>query len=122
MAARALIEKDPAYSYVTARLLLHGIRLEVLGEEAGQAEMATRYASYFPQAIARGIAAELLPRIFDPFFSTRGPGQGTGMGLPVCHGIVTRHGGSMDVESATGKGTTVTVRLPATEGQTSEAR
>jgi signal transduction histidine kinase len=69
-----------------------------------------------------GIAAELLPRIFDPFFSTRGPGQGTGMGLPVCHGIVTRHGGSMDVESATGKGTTVTVRLPATEGQTSEAR
>ena len=44
------------------------------------------------------------------------------MGLPVCHGIVTRHGGSMDVESATGKGTTVTVRLPATEGQTSEAR
>src|SRR5438874_3743114 len=41
MAARALIEKDPAYSYVTARLLLHGIRLEVLGEEATPAEMAT---------------------------------------------------------------------------------
>jgi ribonucleoside-diphosphate reductase alpha chain len=60
MAARALIEKDPAYSYVTARLLLHGIRREVLGEEASQAEMATRYASYFPQCIARGIAAELL--------------------------------------------------------------
>jgi ribonucleoside-diphosphate reductase alpha chain len=60
MAARALIEKDPAYSYVTARLLLHGIRLEVLGEEASQAEMATRYASYFPQCIARGIAGELL--------------------------------------------------------------
>src|SRR5437016_1278837 len=60
LAARALIEKDPAYSYVTARLLLHGVRLEVLGEEASQAEMASRYASYFPQFIARGIAAELL--------------------------------------------------------------
>src|SRR5205823_4876214 len=60
MAARALIEKDPAYSYVTARLLLHGIRLEVLGEEASQAEMATRYGAYFPQFIERGIAAELL--------------------------------------------------------------
>jgi ribonucleoside-diphosphate reductase alpha chain len=60
LAARALIEKDPAYSYVTARLLLHTIRLEILGEEASQAEMATRYAAYFPQFIARGIEAELL--------------------------------------------------------------
>jgi ribonucleoside-diphosphate reductase alpha chain len=60
MAARALIEKDPAYSYVTARLLLHGIRLEVLGEEATHAEMATRYATYFPQFVGRGIDAELL--------------------------------------------------------------
>src|SRR6185295_12256150 len=60
LAARALIEKDPAYSYITARLLLHGIRLEVLDEEATQAEMATRYATYFPQFVERGIAAELL--------------------------------------------------------------
>ncbi|HEY6966161.1 MAG TPA: ribonucleoside-diphosphate reductase subunit alpha, partial [Burkholderiales bacterium] len=60
LAARALIEKDPAYSYVTARLLLHTIRLEILGEEVSQAQMATRYASYFPQFIARGIGAELL--------------------------------------------------------------
>ena len=60
MAARALIEKDPAYSYVTARLLLDTIRLEVLGEEASQADMETRYASYFPEFIGRGIGAELL--------------------------------------------------------------
>ena len=60
MAARALIEKDPAYSFVTARLLLNSIRLEVLGEPASQADMASRYASYFPQFIERGIAAELL--------------------------------------------------------------
>jgi ribonucleoside-diphosphate reductase alpha chain len=60
LAARALIEKDPAYGYVTARLLLNTIRLEVLGEEASQAEMETRYAVYFPQFIEKGIAAELL--------------------------------------------------------------
>src|SRR4051812_10853862 len=60
LAARALIEKDPAYSYVTARLLLNTIRLEVLGAEASQAEMETRYATYFPQFVQRGIAAELL--------------------------------------------------------------
>jgi len=60
LAARALIEKDPAYSYVTSRLLLHTIRLEVLGEEVGQADMAARYARYFPEFVRRGIAAELL--------------------------------------------------------------
>jgi len=60
LAARALIEKDPAYSYVTSRLLLHTIRLEVLGEEASQADMAARYARYFPEFVRRGIEAELL--------------------------------------------------------------
>jgi ribonucleoside-diphosphate reductase alpha chain len=60
LAARAQIEKDPAYSYVTARLLLNTIRLEVLGEEVSQAAMATRYAAYFPEFIRRGIEAELL--------------------------------------------------------------
>ncbi|HEY6241957.1 MAG TPA: ribonucleotide reductase N-terminal alpha domain-containing protein, partial [Burkholderiales bacterium] len=60
LSARALIEKDPAYSYVTARLLLHIIRREVLGEEALQAEMKNRYAEYFPLFVMRGIHAELL--------------------------------------------------------------
>ena len=60
LAARALIEKDPAYSYATARLLLHTIRLEVVGEDVSQAEMATRYAVYFPEFITRGVKAELL--------------------------------------------------------------
>src|SRR5687767_10662283 len=60
LAARALLEKEPAYSFVTARLLLYTVRLEVIGEPVGQAEMATRYAAYFPQFVERGIAAELL--------------------------------------------------------------
>ena len=64
LSARVLIEKDPAYSQVTARLLLHSIRDEVLGEETSQAQMARRYAEYFPKFIKRGIAAELLdPRL-----------------------------------------------------------
>jgi ribonucleoside-diphosphate reductase alpha chain len=60
LSARALIEKDPAYSFVTARLLLNTIRVEILGEEVPQAHMAKRYAQYFPEFIKRGIAAELL--------------------------------------------------------------
>ena len=60
LAARALIEKDPAYSYVSARLLLHTVRREVLGEDVAQAAMATRYAEYFPGFIRYGIEAELL--------------------------------------------------------------
>ena len=60
LSARALIEKDPAYSFVTARLLLNTIRVEILGEEVPQAQMARRYAEYFPQFVRRGIAAELL--------------------------------------------------------------
>ncbi|WP_454732223.1 MULTISPECIES: ribonucleoside-diphosphate reductase subunit alpha [Cupriavidus] len=60
LAARTLIEKDPAYSQVTARILLHTIRKEILGTEVTQTEMVSRYADYFPKFIARGIEAELL--------------------------------------------------------------
>ncbi|OWT75583.1 MULTISPECIES: ribonucleoside-diphosphate reductase subunit alpha [unclassified Achromobacter] len=60
LSARALVEKDPAYSPVTARLLLHTIRKEVLGEEVSQDDMLARYADYFPTFIARGIEGQLL--------------------------------------------------------------
>ena len=60
LAARSMIENDPTYSQVTARLLLNTIRTEVLGEETTQADMATRYAEYFPGYIKQGIEAELL--------------------------------------------------------------
>jgi ribonucleoside-diphosphate reductase alpha chain len=60
LSARSLIEKDPAYSQVTARLLLHTVRKEVLGEVVGQQQMHQRYAQYFPQFIRRGIEAGLL--------------------------------------------------------------
>jgi len=60
LSARSLIEKDPAYSQVTARLLLHTVRKEVLGEVVSQPQMHQRYAQYFPQFIKRGIEAGLL--------------------------------------------------------------
>jgi ribonucleoside-diphosphate reductase alpha chain len=60
LAARTLIEKDPGYTRATARLLLHTIRREILGEELLQADMTERYAEYFPQFVKKGVAAELL--------------------------------------------------------------
>jgi ribonucleoside-diphosphate reductase alpha chain len=60
LAARALMEKDPAYSQVTARILLHTIRKEVFGKEVAQGAAAAEYVTYFPQYIAKGIANELL--------------------------------------------------------------
>jgi ribonucleoside-diphosphate reductase alpha chain len=60
LASRTLIEKEPAYTQATARLLLHVIRREILGEEVSQEQMVGRYAEYFPTFIKRGIKAELL--------------------------------------------------------------
>ncbi len=60
LAARTLIEKDPAYTRATARLLLHTIRREILGGEVLQEEMTERYAEYFPDFIKKGVQAELL--------------------------------------------------------------
>ena len=60
LAARTLIEKDPGYTRVTARLLMHTIRREVLGDDVLQHEMGQRYVEYFPQFIRKGVDAELL--------------------------------------------------------------
>ncbi|MBL8341792.1 MAG: ribonucleoside-diphosphate reductase subunit alpha, partial [Rubrivivax sp.] len=60
LAARTLIEKDPAYTRATARLLLHTIRKEILGREVPQEQMGEAYPEYFPRFIEQGIAAELL--------------------------------------------------------------
>jgi signal transduction histidine kinase len=59
-----------------------------------------------------GIAPENMNRIFDPFYTTKPVGQGTGLGLSVSHSIVRKHGGRIDVDSEPGKGTRFTVRLP----------
>src|SRR5262249_54555675 len=60
-----------------------------------------------------GITDETLSRIFDPFFTTKPPGQGTGLGLAIAQGIVTDHGGRIQVTSRPGKGSVFRVVLPA---------
>ena len=61
-----------------------------------------------------GIPKEIINRIFDPFFTTKDVGQGTGLGLHIVYGIVSRHGGSIKIDSSQGVGTTITVNLPLT--------
>ena len=60
-----------------------------------------------------GIPPENLPKIFEPFFTTKEIGRGTGLGLAVCYGILTEHGGTLDVQSTVGSGTTFTITLSA---------
>jgi two-component system NtrC family sensor kinase len=59
-----------------------------------------------------GIPKENLKRIFDPFFTSKGVGKGTGLGLSVSHGIVKAHGGTIEVESKVGEGSTFRIYLP----------
>ncbi len=67
LAARTLIEKDPGYTRATARLLLHAIRKDILGEEVLQRDMQARYVDYFPDYVKRGVAAELLDERLQQF-------------------------------------------------------
>ncbi len=60
----------------------------------------------------KGIEPAILKRIFDPFFTTKAIGVGTGLGLSVSYGIIQKHGGTIEVASEVGKGTTFTIRLP----------
>ncbi|MEQ1922975.1 MAG: ATP-binding protein [Pyrinomonadaceae bacterium] len=61
-----------------------------------------------------GIEQENMSKIFEPFFTTKEVGRGTGLGLAVCYGIISEHGGRLSVRSTPGKGTTFSIFLPAT--------
>jgi signal transduction histidine kinase len=59
-----------------------------------------------------GIDAEVRDKVFDPFFSTKGPTKGTGLGLSICYSIIKDHGGTIEIDSEKGKGTRFTIRIP----------
>jgi signal transduction histidine kinase/ActR/RegA family two-component response regulator len=69
-----------------------------------------------------GMDESTLKRAFDPFFTTRKPGEGTGLGLSVVHGIIQSHHGAVELRSRVGEGTVVTVYLPATAGSLANER
>jgi PAS domain S-box-containing protein len=68
-----------------------------------------------------GMPPEVLARVFDPFFTTRPVGSGSGLGLSICHGIVSSLGGRIEAESTPGRGSAFRVTLPAAEGERAQA-
>jgi signal transduction histidine kinase len=65
-----------------------------------------------------GIAPENVAKIYDPFYTTKGVGRGTGLGLAVSYGIVQEHSGHISVESMPGRGTTFRISLPTSDLRT----
>lgn len=100
---------------VFVHLLLNAA--QALPERDGEVKVSTGYANGgVTIRIADngyGIPLENLSRVFEPFFTTRPVGEGIGVGLLICHGIITRHQGTIDIQSARGGGTTVTIHLGA---------
>jgi PAS domain S-box-containing protein len=89
------------------------------GEARPPERPAGRYAVVTVTDNGRGIPPEMLSHLFEPFYTTKPAGQGTGLGLSTVYGIVRQHGGFVEVESAPDRGTAFQVYLPVAEGATS---
>jgi signal transduction histidine kinase len=89
---------------------------QALGSEGGTVRLSLSRDGEHVAARVRddgpGMPPDVKRRIFEPFFTTKSDGTGTGLGLPIVQGIVSRHGGAISVESEPGEGTTFTVLLP----------
>jgi len=63
----------------------------------------------------QGMDQETRDKVLDPFFTTKGAGKGTGLGLPLCYTVISEHGGTLEIDSHPGSGTCVTASLPIDE-------
>jgi PAS domain S-box-containing protein len=93
-----------------------GGRLQVRAHDAPDRADGARFVALVVRDTGGGMDEATRARIFEPFFTTKGPGQGTGLGLSSVYGIITHHGGTIEVETAVGAGCTFTLLLPATDG------
>jgi signal transduction histidine kinase len=97
--------------FVNARdaveLLPEGRRIEIASRPAGS------HVQVLVRDNGRGMAPAELAHIFEPFYTTKDPGKGTGLGLATCHRIIEQHNGQIEVVSSPGEGTTFVVHLPA---------
>lgn len=87
--------------------------VELLGEEAGTERLAGRFGLIAVSDTGTGMPEHVRIRAFDPFFSTKGAGEGSGLGLSQVYGLVQQSGGATRIESEPGQGTTVSIYLPA---------
>ena len=94
-----------AFDAVCSQANGHG-RLTITSE-CSDDYVVTRFADNGP-----GMSEEQVARAFEPFYTTKDPGSGTGLGLWVAHRVIQQHRGTIEIRSPQGEGTTVTVRLP----------
>ncbi len=98
--------------------VFHNLLLNAIQASEPRGSLEVRTAVERDQALVEvqdhgcGIAAEHLPRLFEPFLTTKAVGRGAGLGLAICYGIVREHGGAIEVDSQPGRGSTFRVRLP----------
>ncbi|MDA8125939.1 MAG: PAS domain S-box protein [Deltaproteobacteria bacterium] len=93
-------------------------RLDITGERSADGPLAQGpYLQLVVRDTGHGIDPAVLDRIFDPFYTTKGPGEGTGLGLSMVYGIVKNHGGAVSVASRPGEGTAFTICLPLLDSE-----
>jgi two-component system NtrC family sensor kinase len=115
-----VLANDEQMVQVLMALMLNGVDSM---DEGGVLTIGTRLNPARPDEVAieikdtgHGIPAAVLPKIFEPFYTTKPPGRGTGLGLSICYGIVEQHRGRIEVDSEPGLGSSFRVYLPVAIG------
>jgi len=116
------IAADPAQlNQIIVNLVVNALQaMQGRGKITVQTQSSEKGVYLIVEDTGTGMTDEVLEQIFIPFFTTKDVGHGTGLGLPVVHGIVTAHGGSISVESNVGRGSRFEIRLPVEEPQNME--